>query len=107
MQERLWAALTDDDAVLRVLADELRGLVRSPAPGGQRALRPAVGVVQVEAVDAAAAQHWLALHGAAVAEIPCRTGLSGRAGGRSGGATAFPTPYLCKGWCRRSPRRET
>lgn len=78
--------------MLRVPADELRGLEGGTAPRGQRAVRAAVRVVQVEAVDAAAAQRRFALHGGAVAEVPC--GKGGRQGGQGGGAAAFP-PRTC------------
>lgn len=66
------AALTDHHVVLRVGADEAGSLAGGQRPRGQGSLRVAVGVVQVQAVDVAAPQHRLALHGARVAEISCK-----------------------------------
>jgi len=67
---RCEAALTDNDVVLRVRTDKAGGLARGVLARGQGPVRVAVGVVQVEAVDVAAPQRWLALHGTRVAEVP-------------------------------------
>lgn len=56
-------------------ADEAGGLARGTVPRGQGLAQAAVRVVQVEAVDAAAPQRRLVLHGASVAEVPCGSGV--------------------------------
>lgn len=66
------AALTDDHVVLRVGTDELGSLAGGQRPRGQGPLGVAVRVVQVQAVDVAAPQRRLALHGTRVAEISCK-----------------------------------
>lgn len=69
--------------VLRVGTDEVGSLLCGQSPRGQGSLGVAVGVVQVQAVDVAAPQHRLALHGTGVAEISCKD-RDGRAGPREG-----------------------
>lgn len=78
--------------MLRVRADDAGGLARGALPRGQRPVRVAVGVVQVEAVDVAAPQRRLALHAAAVAEVPCkdRAVRAGQGGGRGHGDPPVP-----------------
>lgn len=58
--------------VLRVGTDEVGSLAGGQRPRGQGPLWLAVGVVQVQAVDVAAPQSRLTLHGTGVAEITCK-----------------------------------
>lgn len=100
------AALTNDNLVPRVRADEVGGLARGVLPRGQGPVRVAVGVVQVEAVDVAAPQRWLTLHGAGVAEVSCKDRAIRVGRGPQQGPQG-PAPYLCRGWYQRRPRRGT